>query len=47
MPESDFICIAAKNKTVSLSATDNSTKSIEKIFIPKHQAESKPLSLFD
>ena len=47
MPESDFICIAAKNKTVSLSATDNSTKSIEKIFIPKHQTESKPLSLFD
>lgn len=47
MPESDFICIAAKYKTVSLCATDNSGKSVEKIFIPKHQTESKPLSLFD
>lgn len=47
MPESDFICIAAKYKTVSLCATDNSGKSVEKIFIPKHQIKNKPLTLFD
>lgn len=37
MPEDRFICIAEKNKIVSLSATNNSKKAIEKIFIPKHQ----------
>lgn len=47
MPENDFICIAAKYKTVSLCATDNSGKSVEKIFMPKHQYKNKPLTLFD
>lgn len=47
MPADDFICIAAKNKTVSMCATNNSLKSIEKIFIPKHQIKNKPLTLFD
>ena len=47
MPESDFICIAQKNKTCQLSATNNSLKSVEKIFIPKHQIENKPWTLFD
>lgn len=46
MPK-DFICIAAKHKTVSLCATDNSGKSVERIFIPKHQIKNKPLTLFD
>lgn len=46
MPESDFICIAAKNKNSKLNATKNSLKRIERIFIPKHQIGNKPLSLF-
>ena len=37
MPETDFICIAEKTKTCSLNANNNSLKSIERIFIPKHQ----------
>ena len=45
---SDFICIAEKEKTCQLSVTNNSLKSIEKIFVPKHQYKSiKPLTLFD
>ena len=45
---SDFICIAEKEKTCQLSATNNSLKSIEKIFVPKHQYEIvKPKNLFD
>lgn len=45
---SDFICIAEKEKTCQLSATNNALKSIERIFVPKHQYESiKPKSLFD
>lgn len=47
MPEDRFKCIAAKSKTCSLSATNNSVKTIEKIFIPKHQINNKPLTLFD
>lgn len=47
MPEKDFICIAAKSKTCQLCATNNSLKSIERIFIPKHQINNKPLNLFD
>jgi len=47
MPESDFICIAEKTKTCQLCATNNALRSIEKIFIPKHQIENKPLTLFD
>lgn len=44
----DFICIAEKEKTCQLSATNNSLKSIERIFVPKHQYKSiKPLTLFD
>ena len=37
MPETDFICIAEKQKTCSLNANNNPLKSIERIFIPKHQ----------
>ena len=37
MPETDFICIAEKTKTCSLNANNNSLKSIERIFMPKHQ----------
>lgn len=45
---SDFICIAEKEKTCQLSATNNSLKSVEKIFVPKHQYEMiKPKTLFD
>ncbi len=46
MPESDFICIAAKSKTCQLCASNNFLKSVEKIFIPKHQIQNKPLTLF-
>jgi hypothetical protein len=46
MPSGDFICIASKSKTCSLCATNNSVKSIEKLFIPKHQIRNKPLTLF-
>ena len=47
MPDSDFICIASKSIQSNMCATDNSSKAIEKIFIPKHQIKNKPLSLFD
>ena len=40
MPESDFICIAEKQKTCCLSANNNSLKSIERLFIPKHQKQN-------
>ena len=33
----DFICIAERNKLSSMSPTSNSTKSVERIFVPKHQ----------
>lgn len=33
----DFVCIAEKNKLSSMSATSNSTKTVERIFVPKHQ----------
>lgn len=39
MPK-DFVCIAEKNKLSSMSPTSNSTKSVERIFVPKHQYES-------
>ena len=45
---SDFICIAEKEKTCQLSATNNALKSVERIFVPKHQYEIvKPKTLFD
>lgn len=47
MPESDFICIAAKQKTVAMCATNNSLKSVERLFIPKTQMANKPRTLFD
>lgn len=47
MPESDFICIAAKTKTCQLCATNNTKQSVERIFIPKHQIQNKPKTLFD
>lgn len=48
---SDFICIAEKNKLSSMSPTRNDTKSIERIFVPKHQYQrdkykSNELKLF-
>ena len=50
MPD-DFVCIAEFKRTSSFSATNNSKKEIEKVFIPKHQFEQyKSLnrtSLFD
>ena len=39
MPEDRFICIDQKEKACYLSAINNSNKSIEKLFIPKHQIE--------
>lgn len=36
----DFVCIAEKCKTSTLSATNNALKTIEKIFVPKHQYEN-------
>lgn len=47
MPESDFICIAAKQKTVTMCATNNSLKNVERLFIPKTQMANKPRTLFD
>lgn len=47
MPESDFICIAAKQKTMAMCATNNSLKSVERLFIPKTQMANKPRTLFD
>lgn len=47
MPESDFICIAAKQKTVAMCATNNSLKSVERLFIPKTQMANKQRTLFD
>lgn len=40
MPD-DFICIAEKERTSPLNATNNSLRKIEKIFIPKHQLKLK------
>lgn len=47
----DFICIAERNKLSSMSPTSNSTKSIERIFVPNNQYEiyktnSNNLTLF-
>lgn len=39
MPD-NFVCIAERNKISSMSPISNSTKSIERIFIPKHQLET-------
>lgn len=46
MPEKYFICIAARRKKVLLNANSNSMSRVEKLFIPKHQAKNKPLTLF-
>lgn len=48
---SDFVCIAENNKLSSMSPTRNNTKSIERIFVPKHQYQrdkymSNELKLF-
>ena len=46
MPD-DFICIAEKERTSSMSATNKSLRKTEKIFVPKHQfnkyVENSPL----
>lgn len=47
MPESEFIPIWEKCKTSSFSATNNSLKTIEKVFIPKHQKDKYFKSLND
>lgn len=39
MPEDRFVCIAEFPRTSTFSATDNSKKVIEKVFVPKHQYE--------
>ena len=44
MPEDRFKCIAERRKTSSFSGSSNSTKTIEKIFIPIHQPYSPPAS---
>lgn len=45
-----MILLAEKNKLSTMSATGNSTKTIEKIFVPKHQygnyKKSNNLTLF-
>jgi hypothetical protein len=46
MPEKYFICIAARRKKVLLNANSNSMSRVEKLFIPKHQAMNRPLTLF-
>lgn len=46
MPLDKFVCIGAKRKQVLLCSKDNSKSKIEKLFIPIHQAENKPLTLF-
>lgn len=44
MPEDRFRCIAQRQKTSGFSGSSNSTKTIEKIFIPIHQPYSPPAS---
>ena len=44
MPEARFRCVAERKKTSGFSSTSNSTKTIEKIFIPIHQQYSPPAS---
>lgn len=44
MPQDRFRCIAERRKTSSFSGSSNSTKTIEKIFIPIHQPYSPPAS---
>ena len=46
MPEDDFVCIAEKEKTCQLSATNNNLRSVERIFVPKTQYV-KPVNLFN
>lgn len=48
---SDFICIAERGKNSTLSATNNSLKTTERIFVPKHQymgnkSKTKQLNIF-
>lgn len=40
MPEDRFVCIAEFPRTSTLSATNNSKKEIEKVFVPKCQYEA-------
>lgn len=40
MPEDRFVCIAEFPRTSTFSATNNSKKEIEKVFVPKHQYEA-------
>lgn len=53
MPEDRFVCIAEFPRTSTMSATNNSKKEIEKVFVPNHQYEkykrmmNVQLDLFD
>lgn len=40
MPEDRFVCIAEFPRISTLSATNNSKREIEKVFVPKRQYES-------
>ena len=48
MPEDRFVCIAEIKRKETFSASNNSTKVAEKIFVPKHQQTNltKQLNLF-
>ena len=37
MPEDRFVCVAQKEKRSLMCKDDNTTKKIEKLFVPKHQ----------
>ncbi len=39
MPKDRFLCVAAKEKRVHYSATNNNGRKIERLFIPAHQKE--------
>ena len=39
MPKDRFLCVAAKEKRVTYSATNNNGRKIERLFIPAHQKE--------
>ena len=39
MPKGRFLCVAAKEKRVAYSATNNAGRKIERLFIPAHQKE--------
>lgn len=39
MPEDRFVCIAERPRRVTFSATNNTLRRVEKVFVPKHQYE--------